>query len=174
MRRLVSIAGTEEQVDAAKREIQRLIGTFAGVGEYDDSTAGAPQWSVLSSMHSLFSGSLDLQQLQNYMQGQMANPSFYQAPAPLATSDGAAVPAVSAMPAMPAVSAMPAMPAVSAMPNMQAMPTMPTMPNMPNMQAMSNMQAMPTMPMRGNVKETPVETAPGMDDEAPPGLWSVC
>lgn len=165
MRRLVSIAGTEEQVDAAKREIQRLIGTFAGVGEYDDSTAGAPQWSVLSSMHSLFSGSLDLQQLQNYMQGQMANPSFYQAPAPLATSDGAAVPAVSAMPAMPAV---------SAMPNMQAMPTMPTMPNMPNMQAMSNMQAMPTMPMRGNVKETPVETAPGMDDEAPPGLWSVC
>lgn len=165
MRRLVSIAGTEEQVDAAKREIQRLIGTFAGVGEYDDSTVGAPQWSVLSSMHSLFSGSLDLQQLQNYMQGQMANPSFYQAPAPLATSDGAAVPAVSAMPAMPAV---------SAMPNMQAMPTMPTMPNMPNMQAMSNMQAMPTMPMRGNVKETPVETAPGMDDEAPPGLWSVC
>ena len=165
MRRLVSIAGTEEQVDAAKREIQRLIGTFAGVGEYDDSTAGAPQWSVLSSMHSLFSGSLDLQQLQNYMQGQMANPSFYQAPAPLATSDGAAVPAVSAMPAMPAV---------SAMPNMQAMPTMPTMPNMPNMQAMSNMQAMPTMPMRGNVKEAPVETAPGMDDEAPPGLWSVC
>ena len=165
MRRLVSIAGTEEQVDAAKREIQRLIGTFAGAGEYDDSTAGAPQWSVLSSMHSLFSGSLDLQQLQNYMQGQMANPSFYQAPAPLATSDGAAVPAVSAMPAMPAV---------SAMPNMQAMPTMPTMPNMPNMQAMSNMQAMPTMPMRGNVKETPVETAPGMDDEAPPGLWSVC
>ena len=141
MRRLVSIAGTEEQVDAAKREIQRLIGTFAGVGEYDDSTAGAPQWSVLSSMHSLFSGSLDLQQLQNYMQGQMANPSFYQAPAPLATSDGAAVPAVSAM---------------------------------PNMQAMSNMQAMPTMPMRGNVKEAPVETAPGMDDEAPPGLWSVC
>ena len=174
MRRLVSIAGTEEQVDAAKREIQRLIGTFAGVGEYDDSTAGAPQWSVLSSMHSLFSGSLDLQQLQNYMQGQMANPSFYQAPAPLATSDVAAVPAVSAMPAMPAVSAMPAMPAVSAMPNMQAMPTMPTMPNMPNMQAMSNMQAMPTMPMRGNVKEAPVETAPGMDDEAPPGLWSVC
>ena len=165
MHRLVSIAGTEEQVDAAKREIQRLIGTFAGVGEYDDSTAGAPQWSVLSSMHSLFSGSLDLQQLQNYMQGQMANPSFYQAPAPLATSDGAAVPAVSAMPAMPAV---------SAMPNMQAMPTMPTMPNMPNMQAMSNMQAMPTMPMRGNVKEAPVETAPGMDDEAPPGLWSVC
>lgn len=144
MHRLVSIAGTEEQVDAAKREIQRLIGTFAGVGEYDDSTAGAPQWSVLSSMHSLFSGSLDLQQLQNYMQGQMANPSFYQAPAPLATSDGAAVPAVSAMPAMPAVSAMP------------------------------NMQAMPTMPMRGNVKEAPVETAPGMDDEAPPGLWSVC
>lgn len=165
MRRLVSIAGTEEQVDAAKREIQRLIGTFAGVGEYDDSTAGAPQWSVLSSMHSLFSGSLDLQQLQNYMQGQMANPSFYQAPAPLATSDGAAVPAVSAMPNMPAVSAMPTMP------NMQAIPTMP---NMPNMQAMSNMQAMPTMPMRGNVKETPVETAPGMDDEAPPGLWSVC
>ena len=160
MRRLVSIAGTEEQVDAAKREIQRLIGTFAGVGEYDDSTAGAPQWSVLSSMHSLFSGSLDLQQLQNYMQGQMANPSFYQAPAPLATSDGAAVPAVSAMPNMPAVSAMPTMP------NMQAIPTMP---NMPNMQAMSNMQAMPTMPMRGNVKE-----APGMDDEAPPGLWSVC
>lgn len=144
MHRLVSIAGTEEQVDAAKREIQRLIGTFAGVGEYDDSTAGAPQWSVLSSMHSLFSGSLDLQQLQNYMQGQMANPSFYQAPAPLATSDGAAVPAVSAMPAMPAVSAMP------------------------------NMQAMPTMPMRGNVKEAPVETAPGMDDEAPPGLCSVC
>lgn len=165
MRRLVSIAGTEEQVDAAKREIQRLIGTFAGVGEYDDSTAGAPQWSVLSSMHSLFSGSLDLQQLQNYMQGQMANPSFYQAPAPLATSDVAAVPAVSAMPAMPAVSAMPTMP------NMQ---TMQTMPNMPNMQAMSNMQAMPTMPMRGNVKEAPVETAPGMDDEAPPGLWSVC
>lgn len=165
MRRLVSIAGTEEQVDAAKREIQRLIGTFAGVGEYDDSTAGAPQWSVLSSMHSLFSGSLDLQQLQNYMQGQMANPSFYQAPAPLATSDGAAVPAVSAMPNMPAVSAMPTMP------NMQAIPTMP---NMPNMQAMSNMQAMPTMPMRGNVKEAPVETAPGMDDEAPPGLWSVC
>lgn len=165
MRRLVSIAGTEEQVDAAKREIQRLIGTFAGVGEYDDSTAGAPQWSVLSSMHSLFSGSLDLQQLQNYMQGQMANPSFYQAPAPLATSDGAAVPAISAMPNMPAVSAMPTMP------NMQAIPTMP---NMPNMQAMSNMQAMPTMPMRGNVKEAPVETAPGMDDEAPPGLWSVC
>lgn len=171
MRRLVSIAGTEEQVDAAKREIQRLIGTFAGVGEYDDSTAGAPQWSVLSSMHSLFSGSLDLQQLQNYMQGQMANPSFYQAPAPLATSDGATVPAVSAMPAMPAVSAMPTMPNMQAMPNMQ---TMPAMPNMPNMQAMSNMQAMPTMPMRGNVKETPVETAPGMDDEAPPGLWSVC
>ena len=83
MHRLVSIAGTEEQVDAAKREIQRLIGTFAGVGEYDDSTAGAPQWSVLSSMHSLFSGSLDLQQLQNYMQGQMANPSFYQAPPPM-------------------------------------------------------------------------------------------
>ena len=165
MRRLVSIAGTEEQVDAAKREIQRLIGTFAGVGEYDDSTAGAPQWSVLSSMHSLFSGSLDLQQLQNYMQGQMANPSFYQAPAPLATSDGAAVPAVSAMPNMPAV---------SAMPNMPSMQAIPTMPNMPNMQAMSNMQAMPTMPMRGNVKETPVETAPGMDDEAPPGLWSVC
>lgn len=165
MHRLVSIAGTEEQVDAAKREIQRLIGTFAGVGEYDDSTAGAPQWSVLSSMHSLFSGSLDLQQLQNYMQGQMANPSFYQAPAPLAPSDAAAVPAVSAMPAMPAV---------SAMPNMPSMQAIPTMPNMPNMQAMSNMQAMPTMPMRGNVKETPVETAPGMDDEAPPGLWSVC
>lgn len=165
MHRLVSIAGTEEQVDAAKREIQRLIGTFAGVGEYDDSTAGAPQWSVLSSMHSLFSGSLDLQQLQNYMQGQMANPSFYQAPAPLATSDGAAVPAVSAMPNMPAV---------SAMPNMPSMQAIPTMPNMPNMQAMSNIQAVPTMPMRGNVKEAPVETAPGMDDEAPPGLWSVC
>ena len=70
MHRLVSIAGTEEQVDAAKREIQRLIGTFAGVGEYDDSTAGAPQWSVLSSMHSLFSGSLDLQQLHAGADGQ--------------------------------------------------------------------------------------------------------
>ena len=171
MRRLVSIAGTEEQVDAAKREIQRLIGTFAGVGEYDDSTAGAPQWSVLSSMHSLFSGSLDLQQLQNYMQGQMANPSFYQAPAPLAASDGAAVPAVSAMPAMPAVSAMPNMPSMQAMPTMPTMPSMQAIPTMPNM---SNIQAVPTMPMRGNVKEAPVETAPGMDDEAPPGLWSVC
>ena len=171
MHRLVSIAGTEEQVDAAKREIQRLIGTFAGVGEYDDSTAGAPQWSVLSSMHSLFSGSLDLQQLQNYMQGQMANPSFYQAPAPLAPSDAAAVPAVPAMPAMPAVSAMPNMPSMQAIPTMPNMPSMQAIPTMPNM---SNIQAVPTMPMRGNVKEAPVETAPGMDDEAPPGLWSVC
>lgn len=162
----MSIAGTEEQVDAAKKEIQRLIGTFAGVGEYDDSTAGAPQWSVLSSMHSLFSGSLDLQQLQNYMQGQMANPSFYQAPAPLAAPDAA-----SAVPAVPAMPAMPSMPAVSAMP---AMPNMPTMPNMQAMPNMPNMPTMPPMPMRGNVKETPVETAPGMDDEAPPGLWSVC
>ena len=140
---MVSIAGTEEQVDAAKKEIQRLIGTFAGVGEYDESKAAAPQWSVLSSMHSLFSGSLDLQQLEKYMQGQMANPSFFQAPAQPAAPDAA-----------------------------PTMPTMPAMPAMPAMPGMTNMTNMTTMPMGGGMaKEAPVETAPGMDDEAPPGLY---
>lgn len=80
----VFIAGTEEQQQAAKQEIQRMIGTIAGVGnEYREAQGGVPQWNPMAGMRSLFNGSLDLDQLQQYMQIQMqiSNPNFYQNPA---------------------------------------------------------------------------------------------
>ncbi|KNB42875.1 hypothetical protein JH06_3357 [Blastocystis sp. subtype 4] len=76
--RLINIAGTEEQMKAAKEEIQRMIGTTAGVGqEYKEQSQ--PMNNPWSGMQAMFNGAADLDQMQQYMQMQMqmSNPSFY-------------------------------------------------------------------------------------------------
>lgn len=64
---------------AAKEEIQRMIGTTAGVGqEYKEQSQ--PMNNPWSGMQAMFNGAADLDQMQQYMQMQMqmSNPSFYQ------------------------------------------------------------------------------------------------
>ena len=74
--RLINIAGTEDQMKAAKEEIQRMIGTTAGVGQdyKEQNQLLNNPWSGIQAM---FNGAADLDQMQQFMQMQMNNPSFY-------------------------------------------------------------------------------------------------
>ena len=73
---------------AAKDEIQRMIGTTAGVGnEYKEQSGGMiTTWSGLLAM---FNGAADLDQMQQFMQMQMQmnNPTFYQMPPPVESGE---------------------------------------------------------------------------------------
>ena len=71
----VNISGSAEQIEAAKAEINRVIGTTAGVHEFrDDEFAKEPQNPYMSGpggMGSLFNTALDLESMQKYMEMQM-------------------------------------------------------------------------------------------------------
>ena len=71
----VNISGSAEQIEAAKAEINRVIGTTAGVHEFhDDDFAKEPQNPYMSGpggMGSLFNTALDLESMQKYMEMQM-------------------------------------------------------------------------------------------------------
>ena len=73
---------------AAKDEIQRMIGTTAGVGnEYKEQSGGMnTPWS---GMQAMFNGAADLDQMQQFMQMQMQmnNPTFYQMPPPVESGE---------------------------------------------------------------------------------------
>lgn len=62
----ISIGGNEEQQEACKKEIQRMIGITAGVGnEYKEQDN---VWNPLAQMRGLFSGAMDMTQLNKFMQ----------------------------------------------------------------------------------------------------------
>lgn len=65
--RCISIGGNEEQVELCKKEIQRMIGVTAGVGgEYKEQDAGS--WNPIAQMKGLFSGAMDMNELNRFMQ----------------------------------------------------------------------------------------------------------
>ena len=75
--RSITIVGTEEQQKAAIAEVNRVIGTTAGMKEFkeDDfsksnSTGYMPGMTPLNSM---FSSSMDFETMQKYMEMQMMN-----------------------------------------------------------------------------------------------------
>ena len=98
----VNISGNAEQIEAAKAEINRVIGTTAGVHEFhDDDFAKEPHNPYMpgvGAMGSLFNTALDLESMQKYMEMQMMsqqgmNPYYGMYPgAPQQPPAGAPVP----------------------------------------------------------------------------------
>lgn len=73
--RCISIGGNEEQVEICKKEIQRMIGVSAGTGsEYKEQDPSV--WNPIAQMKGLFSGAMDMNQLNQFMQ----NSGFMGAP----------------------------------------------------------------------------------------------
>lgn len=85
--RQITISGTQEQIEAAKSEINRIIGTTAGIREYrDDEFAGnttqmnasmppnmqpGTPMGMLMGMRAMFNSAMDYETMRQFMESQM-------------------------------------------------------------------------------------------------------
>ena len=79
--RVINIAGTEEQQQLAKAEIQKMIGTTAGTGHEYKEVEEVPRWDPMAQMRSMLASGMDFSQMEQYMQMQyqMGSQDYYRA-----------------------------------------------------------------------------------------------
>ena len=179
--REIVIAGTEEQMQAVKDEIQKIIGTTAGTSrEYYEQPVGMPQpWN--GNMSSMFNQVMDLSQMQQYLSQMQMGGSYY----PMPSVNGAAPPPLPPPPPSAGDMDVDMNGNPNPNPNPNGMNTLPPPPPPPPPMGMYGMGQpypgyAPPPPSTGMHSPTPAmdmapsgreEVPPGVDEEeAPPGM----